>query len=121
MTNNEMALELLELIGPDPRQNCILKGAIRQLLKEPGAALKQHEPRTEAVKATDKVVQEVRGSDTEQEPAAPKKRGGGRKEIDMGKCRALLKAGWSIAKCADELGVSEPTLRKRLKEEGLLK
>ena len=121
MTNNEMALELLELIGPDPRQNCILKGAIRQLLKEPGAALKQHEPRTEAVKATDKVVQEVRGSDTEEEPAGQKKRGAARKNIDMGKVRALLKAGWSIAKVADEFNVSDQTMRKRLKEEGLLK
>ena len=120
MTNNEMVLELLELIGPDPRQNCILKGAIRQLLK-PDAAPKQHEPEAEAVRADVKAVQHVTKPDADKTPAAPKKRTGGRKEIDMGKCRALLKAGWSIAKCADELGVSEPTLRKRLKEEGLLK
>lgn len=120
MTNNEMVLELLELIGPDPRQNCILKGAIRQLLK-PDAAPKQHEPEAEAVRADVKAVQPVTEPDTDKTPAEPKKRTGGRKEIDMGKCRALLKAGWPIAKCADELGVSEPTLRKRLKEEGLLK
>ena len=120
MTNNEMALELLELIGPDPKQNCILKGAIRQLLK-PDAALKQHEPEAAAVQAAVKVVQVAGGPDMDKAAAEPKKRQGTRKEIDMGKCRALLKAGWSIAKCADELGVSEPTLRKRLKEEGLLK
>lgn len=118
MTNNEMVLELLELIGPDPRQNCILKGAIRQLLK-PDAAPKQHEPEAEAVRADVKAVQDVREPASDKAASEPKKRG--RKSLDMGKCRALLKAGWSIAKCADELGVSEPTLRKRLKEEGLLK
>lgn len=121
MTNNEMVLELLEVFGPDPKRNDILRGVIKELLKEEVSAQRQQGPEDVAVQEKTDAVERLPETDTEQEPAAPKKRGGGRKEIDMGKCRALLKAGWSIAKCADELGVSEPTLRKRLKEEGLLK
>ena len=50
-----------------------------------------------------------------------KQRRGGRPPFDTGKMRALLKAGWSIAKIADEMGVTETTIRKHCKEEGLLK
>ena len=119
MTNNEMVLELLELIGTDEAKNAVVCRIIRKLLKED--ASEKYTTGSATVVTTPAIVESVKETATEQEPAAPKKRTGGRKEIDMGKCRALLKAGWSIAKCADELGVSEPTLRKRLKEEGLLK
>lgn len=45
----------------------------------------------------------------------PKKR----KDIDMGKIRALHNAGWSQQAIADEMGVSAPTIKKRLEEMGL--
>ena len=48
-------------------------------------------------------------------PEAPKKVPA-RKAIDWGKAQALRKAGWSLAKIADELGVSVPTLSAHLKE-----
>lgn len=41
----------------------------------------------------------------------PKKR----KAFDVGKAKALRDAGWSVAKIADEMRVSEPTVRKHLK------
>ena len=36
--------------------------------------------------------------------------------VDWGKAKALRKAGWSLAKIADELGVSVPTVSAHLKE-----
>lgn len=39
-----------------------------------------------------------------------------RKAFDVGKAKALRDAGWSVAKIADEMRVSEPTVRKHLKE-----
>lgn len=48
-------------------------------------------------------------------PEAPKKVPA-RKAIDWGKAQALRKAGWYLAKIADELGVSVPTVSAHLKE-----
>lgn len=39
-----------------------------------------------------------------------------RVELDLGKVRALREGGWSVAAIADEMRVSEPTIRARLKE-----
>lgn len=36
---------------------------------------------------------------------------------DIGKIRALHKAGWSIAKIADEMKLSDPTIRKYIRME----
>ena len=64
----------------------------------------------------------VQKQDDPEKPATEQKpRRGGRPPFDTGKMRALLKAGWSIAKIADEMGVTETTIRKHCKEEGLLK
>lgn len=41
---------------------------------------------------------------------------GGKKQIDMGKLMALHKAGWSNVKIADELGISDVTVGKYLKQ-----
>lgn len=48
------------------------------------------------------------------EKAAPKKRG--RPALDMGKLKALTEGGWSVAKIADEMGVSEMTIKQKQKE-----
>lgn len=40
---------------------------------------------------------------------------GARKTLDMGKVRALRKAGWTLDKIADEMGVSTSTIANRLK------
>lgn len=46
----------------------------------------------------------------------PKKQGA-KKALDMGKVRALRKAGWTFDKIADEMGVSPQTIANRLKGE----
>lgn len=49
----------------------------------------------------------------EKKPEAEARR---KPKCDIGKMTALYNAGWSIAKIADELGVSEPTIRTYLKK-----
>ena len=56
---------------------------------------------------------------TETKSGAPKR--GGRPPFDTGKLKALLRAGWDIPKIADEMQVTEATIRKHCREEGLLK
>jgi AraC-like DNA-binding protein len=41
-------------------------------------------------------------------------------KYDTGKICALRRASWSVAKIADEIGCSEPTVRKILKQEGMV-
>lgn len=38
-------------------------------------------------------------------------------DVDVGKIRALHNAGWSNAKIADEMGISDPTIRKYIRME----
>lgn len=52
---------------------------------------------------------------SETKSGAPKKKD----NFDTGKMIACLRAGWSVAKVADELGVSDQTIRNRMKKEGL--
>ena len=39
-----------------------------------------------------------------------------KKEVDVGKIRALNKAGWSVEKIADEMRIGKSTVYKKLKE-----
>ena len=55
----------------------------------------------------------------EAKSGAPRR--GGRPPFDTGKLKALLRAGWDIPKIADEMQVTEATIRKHCREEGLLK
>lgn len=52
----------------------------------------------------------------EKPKAAPKAAPKPKKELDIGKVKALRKAGWTLEKIADEMGVSSPTISKSLKE-----
>ena len=55
-----------------------------------------------------------------EEPKMVKPKGWSRekKDIDMGKLGALRRAGWSVHKIADEFGVSDSVIRRRLQEVG---
>lgn len=53
----------------------------------------------------------------EPKKAAPKR--GGRPPFDTGKMKACLNAGRSVAWIADEMGVTEATILKHMKQEGL--
>lgn len=70
---------------------------IKELLgmMQPKAVVQEEPPKTE-VKAKPK----------------PKKK----KEVDVGKIRALNKAGWSVEKIADEMRIGKSTVYKKLKE-----
>lgn len=103
MTNNEMALQLIELLGADPKQNWILKNAIKELLTGPDSSKK-----SEAVNAE--------AEPSEEKPA--KKSAGRKSDFDTGKMNALLRAGWSVPKIADEMGVTSQTIKNHMKKEG---
>lgn len=47
----------------------------------------------------------------------PKKPAANKIELDMGKVHALKDSGWSFSEIAKEMGVSEQTIRNRLKED----
>ncbi len=49
--------------------------------------------------------------------AKPKESNPGKADLDMGKVKALRKAGWTMAKIADEMGVTPGTICNRLKAE----
>lgn len=48
-------------------------------------------------------------------PKAEPKKQGAKKELDMGKVKALRKAGWTLEKIADEMGCSAQTIANKLK------
>lgn len=52
-----------------------------------------------------------------EEPKTVKREPKNKKTLDMGKVKALRKAGWSLDKIADEMGVSPQTIANRLKED----
>lgn len=68
------------------------------------------------------ILEKVSKSDREEkkeQPEPKKKTKRGRKPFDIGKAQACRNAGWSVAKIADEMGVSEQTVRNNLaKAEG---
>jgi len=57
--------------------------------------------------------------DDEVKEKKPKTEHKPRKPFDTGKLGALRKAGWSVIKIADEMQVSEQTVRNYMKKEGI--
>lgn len=70
------------------------------------------EPEQNAQKA-ERSAQKSSGSAQKQKKNARKKQ---EKSFDMGKLRALHEGGWSVAKIADEMGVSQQTIYNKLKD-----
>lgn len=104
MTNIEIVKMLINALDSTGVQDEAIKRAALALLDLEGTG----EPKAKAKK----------------EPAKPPKGGPEKKparmksDFDIGKMNALLKAGWSVPKIADEMGVSDPTVRKYMKQEG---
>ena len=63
----------------------------------------------------EKTQEEAKAGPKSAKTQDPKKQGA-RKNLDMGKVRALRDAGWTFDKIADEMGVSPQTIANRLKE-----
>lgn len=98
MTNNiKIIRELINALDADSVQSEVIKKTALALLDQ----MDEESPKP---------------VEPEQDDPKPKKKG--RAAFDVGKMNALLKAGWSVPKIADEMGVSAPTVRKYMREEG---
>lgn len=100
MTNNiKLIRELINALDADSVQDEVIKKTALALLDQ-----MDDEPR------------KPKPAEPKHDEPKPKKKG--RPAFDVGKMNALLKAGWSVPKIADEMGVSAPTVRKYMREEG---
>lgn len=54
--------------------------------------------------------------EVEEKPKAERPKGKKAKPFDYGKLKALLDGGWSVAKIADEMRVSEQTIYNKIKK-----
>lgn len=99
MTNIEIAKTILKYVGQDSIEvdRALCAGVILLLDGQ-----EEIGPERESVKASTKQPKKV-------------------KKFDVGKMKALLRGGWSIAEIADEMKVTEQTVRKHIKQEGLFK
>ena len=114
MSNTEIVRAILKYIGRDSVEvDRTLAEGCRILLAEAEKEVQTEPERTEKEQPAKISAENFQGR--------VKQRRGGRPPFDTGKMRALLKAGWSIAKIADEMRVTEQTIRKHCREEGLLK
>lgn len=103
---------LLKHISEHPEDaGVVASGALSML---DGAPISETEHEREHVKQKHGAPKKA-----EAKSGAPKR--GGRPPFDTGKMAACLKAGRSIAWIADEMRVTEATIRKHCREEGLLK
>lgn len=78
----------------------------------PAPVIAPETPESAAPSMVDKAVP-VMAAETPEAKPAPAKR---IVAVDWSKAKALRKAGWSLAKIADELGVCVPTVSQHLKE-----
>ena len=103
---------LLKHISEHPEDaRTVASGALSMLDGAPNNEAEHDEKKTKPKQGAPKKAEAKSG--------APRR--GGRPPFDTGKMKACLKAGRSIAWIADEMGVTEATIRKHCREEGLLK
>ena len=108
MSNNEIIRTLIGIIGKDLELDKAIKDVVLGLLELP----EEPEPKKEPAKRG-------RPKKTEEKKTEPKK--SEPKPFDTGKLKALLNGGWSVAKIADEMGVSVQTIYNKMKTEGITK
>ena len=110
MDRISIAKTLLKYIGRDSIENdwAIAQGVLIVL---DGATVQ------EPVQETRQVPKTTPPMDDKAAPKKPKKTE--QKRFDTGKLRALRNGGWPIAKIADEMGVSDQTIRNHMKKEGI--
>ena len=105
MSNTEIVRAILKYIGRDSIEvdRALCQGVILLLETEEN----EPEPDRKIVPKQEKPEQK-----------APKQTARKKPSFDVGKLAALWKAGWSVQKIADEMGVSEPTVYRYLKQIG---
>lgn len=106
MSNSELIRSLVNVIGIDLELDKAIKDVVLGLLELP----EEPEPKKEPAKRG-------RPKKTEEKKTEPKK--SEPKPFDTGKLKALLNGGWSVAKIADEMGVSVQTIYNKMKTEGI--
>lgn len=104
MNNNELIRSLVNVIGIDLDLDKSIRDVVLGLLDLP----EEPEPKKEPAKKV-KVGKNTKPRNTKTKP------------FDTGKLKALLDGGWSVAKIADEMGVSVQTIYNKMKTEGLTK
>lgn len=102
MTKHEAIVTLTKLFGHDPEVNQALKIALMMLID---ALDTETTPSMAGKVATKKVKTEPKKTEVRK-----------RKKVDVGKIGALHKAGWSGAKIADEMGLSDKQVYYYLKK-----
>lgn len=108
MSDKEIIKALLNVIGRDLELDVAIRDVALGLLELP----EETEPKKEPAKRG-------RPKKTEEKKTEPKKTEP--KPFDTGKLKALLNGGWSVAKIADEMGVSVQTIYNKMKTEGITK
>lgn len=116
-----IAMGMLTLIGDDAACDKIIAEAAMRLLAR--AKKNEEDPADaggvdpELEKPQPEIKKKPAAANKQQKAAAKQQT---KKTFDTGKMIALLKAGWSVAKIADEMGVSDQTIRNRIKQEGIV-
>jgi len=111
------AADILDKIQTASKKDELLKAALAYMLDvaiglcdDTTAQEPQNKPLTNETAQTD--------GNAKAEKNKKEQKSSGRKPFDVGKMNALLQAGWSVPKIADEMGVSAPTVRKYMRQEG---
>lgn len=109
----EKGKEVLVMIpgDKDPDWNDMMPDTLQHMLA--GCLFFRKEPAMEVNLVGEEPQQEVSGENDRSPDPAP---AGKRKKIDTGKLRALHKAGWPVAKIAEELRVSERAVYSHLQK-----
>lgn len=113
MSDKEIIKALLNVIGRDLELDVAIRDVALGLLELPEETEPKKEP---AKRGRPKKTEEKK---TEPKKTEPKKTEP--KPFDTGKLKALLNGGWSVAKIADEMGVSVQTIYNKMKTEGITK
>ena len=128
MTRIDIAKTILKYVGQDSIEidRALAEGCIILLSKAdevvltnsigPGCIAPEEAAKvlTKQNKPDRKIVPKLEKTEQKAPETTRKKRS----NFDTGKLSALWKAGWSVPKIADEMGVSEPTVYKYLKQIG---
>ena len=128
MTNIDIAKTILKYVGQDSIEvdRALAEGCIILLSKADEATFTSSiGPGCIAPEEAAKILTKQNKPDRKKVPKQEKPEQKAQKQttrkkssFDVGKLAALWKAGWSVRKIADEMGVSEPTVRKYLRQIG---
>lgn len=122
MTKFEVIRKMVERIRTADEMSEAMRMAVIDItVVEDARAMTPKEPKEEEPKPEE--PEEPKEEPKEEEPAKepkPKKTKKERKSsVDSGKIGALRKAGWPIAKIADEMQITDQTVRNHLKKLGI--